>query len=156
MIVRLLIVQRTLVWKILLMTADLVSVGHWSGDAVSLAFEPSEISRAIHEIRRPLHVLRDSQTGRMGVARFGTPADALVSTTLDQVATPNQVATPGDSGRYSLLGTLPALYPEWLGDRSFAEAHGVRFPYVAGAMANGIATTRLVIAMGEAGMLGRE
>ena len=30
----------------------------------------------------------------------------------------------------------------------------MRFPYVTGAMANGIATTRLVIAMAEAGMLG--
>ena len=35
---------------------------------------------------------------------------------------------------------LPPLYPEWLGGRSFTEAHGLRFPYVAGAMANGIAT----------------
>jgi len=45
------------------------------------------------------------------------------------------------------------MYPEWLGDRSFAEAHGVRFPYVAGAMANGIATAELVIEMARAGML---
>jgi PfaD family protein len=53
-----------------------------------------------------------------------------------------------------LLATLPALYPEWLGDRSFLETHGVRFPYVAGAMANGIATAELVIAMARAQMLG--
>jgi PfaD family protein len=53
-----------------------------------------------------------------------------------------------------LLATLPALYPEWLGDRSFCEVHRVRFPYVAGEMANGIATTRLVIAMARAQMLG--
>jgi PfaD family protein len=49
---------------------------------------------------------------------------------------------------------LPPLYPEWLGCRSFGEAHGVRFPYVSGAMANGIATTRLVIEMAKAGFLG--
>lgn len=53
-----------------------------------------------------------------------------------------------------LLATLPALYPEWLGDRSFNETHGVRFPYVTGAMANGIATTELVEAMARANMLG--
>lgn len=52
------------------------------------------------------------------------------------------------------MATLPALYPEWLGDQSFCEVHGVRFPLVAGEMANGIATTRMVIAMAEAGMLG--
>ena len=53
-----------------------------------------------------------------------------------------------------LVGWLPALYPEWLGDRGFLHAHGVRFPYVAGGMANGIATPRLVVAMARAGMLG--
>ncbi len=55
---------------------------------------------------------------------------------------------------WPLRGVLPPLYPEWLGDRSFAQTHGVRFPYVAGSMANGIATTRMVIEMGRAGFLG--
>src|SRR5262249_35734627 len=59
-----------------------------------------------------------------------------------------------DSRGYPLLATLPALYPEWLGDRSFNEVHRVRFPYVAGEMANGIATTRMVIAAARARMLG--
>src|SRR5204862_982904 len=54
---------------------------------------------------------------------------------------------------YRLLGTLPPLYPEWLGDRSFCEAHGVRFAYIAGEMANGITTTAMVIAMARAEML---
>jgi len=45
------------------------------------------------------------------------------------------------------------MYPEWLGDRSFTEVHQVRFPYAAGAMANGIASTRLVCAMAGAGFL---
>lgn len=52
-----------------------------------------------------------------------------------------------------LLGSLPPMYPEWLGDRSFGRTHGVRFPYVAGEMANGIATTSLVVAMARAEML---
>jgi trans-AT polyketide synthase, acyltransferase and oxidoreductase domains len=55
---------------------------------------------------------------------------------------------------YELLGTLPPMYPEWLGDRSFTRAHGVRFPYVAGEMANGIGTTTLVVAMARAEILG--
>lgn len=53
-----------------------------------------------------------------------------------------------------VLGTLPPLYPEWLGGRTFCEAHGVRFPYVAGEMANGIATTGMVAAMARAEMIG--
>ncbi|MFJ2008316.1 PfaD family polyunsaturated fatty acid/polyketide biosynthesis protein [Streptomyces chartreusis] len=50
-------------------------------------------------------------------------------------------------------GTLPGLYPEWLGSVSFCHRHRVRFPYVAGEMANGISTTALVIAMARANML---
>jgi PfaD family protein len=60
----------------------------------------------------------------------------------------------GSHPDHDLVGFLPAVYPEWLGDAGFTEAHGVRFAYVAGAMANGIATTRLVVAMARAGMLG--
>jgi len=52
------------------------------------------------------------------------------------------------------VASLPPLYPEWLGDRSFGQVHGVRFPYVSGAMANGIATVRMVVAMANAGFLG--
>src|ERR1044071_5099223 len=61
------------------------------------------------------------------------------------------IAIDGDG---ELVGWLPPLYPEWLGDRSFAEAHGIRFPYATGSMANGIATPRLVVAAARAGMLG--
>ncbi|WP_406694717.1 PfaD family polyunsaturated fatty acid/polyketide biosynthesis protein [Singulisphaera sp. Ch08] len=53
-----------------------------------------------------------------------------------------------------VAGVLPACRPEDLGDISFREAHRLRFPYVAGAMANGIASAEIVEAMGRAGMLG--
>ncbi|MEM9696388.1 MAG: 2-nitropropane dioxygenase, partial [Myxococcota bacterium] len=59
----------------------------------------------------------------------------------------------GDT-KYVVAGVLPPLYPEWLGCRSFLDVHRTRFAYVAGAMANGIATVELVVAMAEAGMLG--
>ncbi len=52
------------------------------------------------------------------------------------------------------VGLLPPLYPEWLGDRAFLAAHDVRFAYVAGEMARGIATVEMVVAMARAGMLG--
>ena len=53
-----------------------------------------------------------------------------------------------------VVGTLPPLYPEWLGDRSFTADHGVRFPYVAGEMAQGIAGVAMVKAMARADLLG--
>lgn len=53
-----------------------------------------------------------------------------------------------------VLGTLPPLHADSLGDRTFAQTHGLRLAYVAGEMAGGIAGTRLVSAMAAADMLG--
>ena len=58
---------------------------------------------------------------------------------------------PGDDIEANVL--LP-VYPEWLGDRGFAAAHGARFNYVAGEMARGIATPAMVIAAARAGCVG--
>ena len=48
---------------------------------------------------------------------------------------------------------IPALKPEYLGDESFRRDHRLRYAYAAGAMANGIASTRLVAEMARSGML---
>jgi trans-AT polyketide synthase/acyltransferase/oxidoreductase domain-containing protein len=64
------------------------------------------------------------------------------------------VVATGEVPGSALRGMLPALYPEWLGDRSFAEAHACRFPYIVGEMARGIATSRMVIAAARAGLMG--
>ncbi len=114
-------------------------IGMWSAGAVPPTFDRAALLAAVERFREPVHVLRESPDGRVGVA-------------LDGEVIPHRYLNGHRA--YPLLATLPALYPEWLGDRSFCEAHGVRFPYVAGAMANGIATTDIVLAMAEAGMLG--
>jgi trans-AT polyketide synthase, acyltransferase and oxidoreductase domains len=109
------------------------------------AFEASALAAAVARIREPAHIVREGMHGRVGVA-FGGRVQPEA----------RRLAGDGrrDLERYPLLGTLPPLYPEWLGDRAFTEAHGLRFPYVAGEMANGIATPRLVVAMARGGMLG--
>ncbi|MBZ0115444.1 MAG: 2-nitropropane dioxygenase, partial [Sandaracinaceae bacterium] len=94
-------------------------------------FDAEGIAQAVREVRRPVSIVRDA-SGRTGVV-FGEVEGARGA---------------------GWLGTLPAIYPEWLGDRGFLDAHGVRFAYVAGAMANGIATAELVVAMARAKMLG--
>ena len=53
----------------------------------------------------------------------------------------------------ALVGVLPPVYPEWLGDRSFLSAHGCRFPYVVGEMARGIASAEMVVAGARAGLM---
>jgi PfaD family protein len=120
------------------MALDLSAIGVWSGGHEAPAFDASALLAAVHEIREPAHVVRDGVTGRIGVARGGHTAG---------------IGKTNGASSHSLLGTLPALYPEWLGDRAFSDAHGVRFPYVVGEMANGIATSRMVIAAAQAQML---
>jgi trans-AT polyketide synthase/acyltransferase/oxidoreductase domain-containing protein len=55
---------------------------------------------------------------------------------------------------YELLAYAPALSPERLGSEAFRRDHGLRYAYVSGSMANGIASEALVEAMAGAGMLG--
>ncbi|WP_326696265.1 PfaD family polyunsaturated fatty acid/polyketide biosynthesis protein [Streptomyces sp. NBC_01754] len=93
------------------------------------AFSPEQIAVCARQIRDHAHIVAGPTDGELGVVTGARPV--------------------GD-----VVGTLPPLYPEWLGGRTFCEAHGVRFPYVAGEMANGIATTRMVAAMARAEMLG--
>lgn len=58
------------------------------------------------------------------------------------------------SSTSSQLAFIPALLPESLGDASFCKTYGTRYALYTGAMANGIASEELVIAMGKAGMMG--
>jgi trans-AT polyketide synthase/acyltransferase/oxidoreductase domain-containing protein len=53
-----------------------------------------------------------------------------------------------------VLAWVPTLLPSQLGHPSFQEHYGVRANYVAGAMANGIASEAMVIEMARAGLMG--
>ncbi len=100
-----------------------------------LAFSGKEFQDLIHLIqgvRDTIEVIRNGRSGAIGLRRAGGPAEKDCTIT----------------------GVMPPLYPEWLGDRSFVEVHGARFPYVAGEMATGIATARMVIAAARGGFLG--
>ena len=110
-------------------------LGGWRPGTAPAAFAAQDIAHILQYVRHPVHVVREEATGQLGLAMGGELVGAGASDV-------------------SLVGTLPPIYPEWLGDREFCEAHGIRFPYVTGAMANGIATPALVVAMAEAGMLG--
>ncbi len=58
------------------------------------------------------------------------------------------------NSQYKAIGYLPALTAEKLGNPAFLKTHGVRYAYMAGAMANGIASEEMVIALGQEGLLG--
>jgi len=96
--------------------------------ASGLLLDRAQLLEALARPRDPLHIVHDPHHGI--------------------------VAATGQVHGLAQVGTLPALYPEWLGDRSFAEAHACRFPYIVGEMARGIATPRMVIEASRAGLMG--
>jgi PfaD family protein len=110
-----------------------------AGATGTVAFSPAALTAAAERIREPASIVRDRSTGRLGVAFGGDASDEAG-------------AAPG--GGFDPIGSLPPMYPEWLGDRSFTEVHRVRFPYVVGEMAQGVATPRMVLAASKAGLLG--
>jgi trans-AT polyketide synthase/acyltransferase/oxidoreductase domain-containing protein len=111
----------------------------WMPGERPASFSPTGVIACAQRFREPVHIVRARAGYEPGLGLGGRIVPA----------------GPGSDGAgYELLGWLPALYPEWLGDRSFNLTHGVRFPYVAGEMANGIATVASVVAMARARMLG--
>jgi trans-AT polyketide synthase/acyltransferase/oxidoreductase domain-containing protein len=96
---------------------------------LAVADDAAEIIAAVHRIREHAYILRHRSRESLAV-RFARP-----------------------EGDFDLVGTLPPLFPEWLGDRAFAEVHGCRFPYIVGEMARGIATPRMVCAASQAGLM---
>lgn len=96
-------------------------------------FDWREFPAFVDEFRQPLHIIHDPRNGARGLAQEGA-----------------QVG----SGGWPLLGMLPPMYPEWLGDPLFRAAHNVRSTYVGGEMARGIASVPMVAALAKLGMLG--
>jgi trans-AT polyketide synthase, acyltransferase and oxidoreductase domains len=88
------------------------------------------IQDAIRVLRRPIHLLADAGHYTLTAPeRFAeVPPDAR-------------------------LASAPACRLEDLGDPTFCADHRIRYPYLAGAMANGIGSADIVEAMGRAGML---
>ena len=112
----------------------------WWQPADGVAPEPGEaaLAEAIGAIHKPFFIV-SLEGGTLAVAPGG----------LAQIG---EQAVP--RGAFPIVGHFPACNLENLGDRSFCRAHGIRYPYLAGAMANGIGSTDIVVAMGRAGMLG--
>jgi trans-AT polyketide synthase/acyltransferase/oxidoreductase domain-containing protein len=106
----------------------------WFSRTAAPAFQPRDIVDAARHPRTELYVVSRGDRLTPGLAVGG------------------EITTSGEG--FKIYGSLPPMFPEQLGDPSFAATHGVRFPYIAGEMANGIATTPMVIAMARAGMLG--
>lgn len=113
------------------------SLGSWQPDDVPPVADAATSRRILGDLNRPAFVVRSG------------PGAVVVQGGHCELG-----KAPGEPDRYSLAAYLPALPPESLGDTSFLSAHGVKYPYMTGAMANGIASVELVEAIANGGMLG--
>ena len=89
-----------------------------------------DLVKAIHDISRPQLLIKDFD----GI-HISRPTQSNMASVSDRAY-------------------VPAIRPQSLGDETFKRRHGLKYAYVSGAMANGIASTALVKAMGENGMVG--
>ncbi|MFP5502711.1 MAG: PfaD family polyunsaturated fatty acid/polyketide biosynthesis protein [Candidatus Sericytochromatia bacterium] len=110
-------------------------LGSWTPGAERPSSDPAAVLALLYRLAEPLYLVEAE--GRLAVASGGSARLG---------------AEGGESA--ALRGFVPALTPARLGDPTFLADHGLTHPYVAGAMANGIGSAAIVIAMGQAGMLG--
>ena len=89
-----------------------------------------------------------------GLRRINRPLYLFSQNGHSQVMTGMPVATAkcGDGELFN--GLILPCSMESLGDASFCRDHGIRYPYVGGAMAKGISSVAMVEALAGAGMLG--
>lgn len=87
------------------------------------------------------------------VARLLDLSSPVVVTRRDGTWQVRPDAWPRTENDRAQTAYVPPLPPSALGDPAFRAAYAVRYAYVAGEMANGIAGVRLVAAMAQAGML---
>lgn len=113
------------------------AIGSWSGDRSSLSGRDTDVASLIQVMNRPVYVVVSAQ----GEQQFTNRGSATLGK-------PSEVRTES-----ALIAFAPSMLPAALGDAEFCRDHGVRFPYMCGAMANGIASVELVKAASEAGFL---
>ncbi|MEL6698125.1 MAG: PfaD family polyunsaturated fatty acid/polyketide biosynthesis protein [Bacteroidota bacterium] len=105
----------------------------WKGSPRDIVFEPEQIIEKLKQTDKPCYVMEDFR-GRIGVSNTGT----LVS-----------------EGRgLQVLAMASPMTAGQLGDPTFCADYQLKYAYKTGAMANGIASADLVIAIGKAHLLG--
>ena len=112
--------------------------GWWHPGNEAPLLSAEDLRDCLYRLDEPFSVVVSQ--GRYAVARGG---EAVLGAT----ARRNEGALP-------LVAYVSPCPPERLGDDSFCRDHGIQYPYVAGAMANGISSEEMVEAMGHGGMLG--
>lgn len=112
-------------------------LGWWTSHGIPLALDPQSVTEAVEELHEPLYIVNTTQG--YALARGG-----------EGVLGPH----PHQEQAYPVVGFVPPIHPELLGDPTFCVDYGLRYPYVSGGMAAGIGSEAIVEALARAGMLG--
>ncbi len=92
------------------------------------------------QVSKPAYIIETN-----GQFAFSTNEEALLSQPKMKTSSP---------GTTNKIAFLPGIGLENLGDTLFKKRHGLTYPYVAGAMANGISSAQMVKTMAKNGMVG--
>ncbi|MGW8320680.1 MAG: PfaD family polyunsaturated fatty acid/polyketide biosynthesis protein [Thermodesulfobacteriota bacterium] len=108
----------------------------WECPAASVAFDEPGIYARLLALDKPCFAVREGT--RIGLSNEGICVGPVRA---------------GGAAPETLAWTAP-LPAGQLGDDSFRKSHGTRFAYYTGAMANGIASEEMIIALGREGLMG--
>ncbi|WP_372882051.1 PfaD family polyunsaturated fatty acid/polyketide biosynthesis protein [Psychromonas sp.] len=100
----------------------------WQVDPAAVNSDPKIVKNYLMDLQQPLYLAQNG--AGVGISQKVSAA-----------------------GHERVLAFAQALNPEDLGDPDFKQSYGVKYAYHGGAMANGIASVELVVALGKAGFL---
>lgn len=104
----------------------------WSVDDKFIIYDESSVENMLKNLSAPVFVTSDG--ARLGMC--------------------NQGLVQSESAGPKVVAFVPAMTIDRLGDSGFMQAYGAQYNYYAGAMANGIASVKMVAALGKAGFMG--
>ncbi|MDH6056846.1 PfaD family polyunsaturated fatty acid/polyketide biosynthesis protein [Umezakia ovalisporum] len=107
----------------------------WKGCLNSISFHKSGIKDKLLALDKPCYIVKSA--GKIGVTNEGYLCSPENNTT----------------SQTEFLTFIPPATVQQLGDPNFLAVHGVKYAYVTGAMAGGIASEEMVIALGKAKIL---
>ncbi|NKF51084.1 eicosapentaenoate synthase subunit PfaD [Shewanella sp. WXL01] len=110
----------------------------WQVATADSAFALNDIAKQLKDLTKPCYVINHAELG-LGVSQ--------------QAQVINDATELSEASAQPVSAFAPALGTQSLGDSNFRRVHGVKYAYYAGAMANGISSEELVIALGKAGIL---
>src|SRR5947208_15686426 len=109
-------------------------LGFWTPDGPRPADDPAAFRAAVGDLRAPVVVVQTNSG--FAVARGGSVALGVGTGGL----------RPPLAKELPVVAVLPPLPPESLGDPDFRNDHALKYPYMTGAMANGIGSADIVAA----------